>query len=317
MKLQIQTYLTICLFTATALLFGCSDDSNSTGPDPDSDISLSQALTDSSNTDLSTLSGIIDNLGLQAQLDAQEDVTVFAPTDSAFEKLPEDLVASLSQEQLTEIINYHISTELYSSDDLGGQDNLAIPTAQGDSIYVRSRNEIDLNHTTAITEADIATANGFVHKIDELLLPDSYLNTYEIARKRYQLAKFTCVCTAGRTGLASVLSNSNNMLTVFAPTDVAFDNLEVNVDDLSDMELEEILSYHIVEGQSLASGDLTDGMELTTLNGATLTVSSVADDGTISLNDGQATAKPRAIEGTNGVVYELDSVLEVPGQGGI
>jgi transforming growth factor-beta-induced protein len=315
MKTRIQTFLTICLFMSATLFLGCSDDS-STGPDPDTNISLSEALTDSSNADLSILAQTITDLGLQAQLDSQQDVTVFAPTNSAFEELPEGVIESLSQEQLTEIIEYHIGAQVYSSEDLGGQENLSIPTVQGDSIFVRSRNTIDLNHTTAITEADIATSSGFVHKIDELLMPDSYLDTYEIARKRYQLAKFTCSCTSGRTGLASVLRNTDNMYTVFAPTDAAFDileeSLEGDLDDVPDMQLDEILSYHIIEGQRLTSTDLTDGMELTTLNGATLTVS-VADDGTVSLNDGEAAVEVTDIEGTNGVVHEIGTVLEAPG----
>ena len=114
-------------------------------------------------------------------------------------------------------------------------------------------------------------------------------------------------------GLVDTLSTGD--YTVFAPTDEAFQPL---VDDgtvtalLEDPEgqLTQILLYHVVEGTVMAA-DLTDGQEITTVQGETLKVK-ISDDGTVELKDASGnTVKVVAadVEASNGVIHAIDGVL--------
>lgn len=315
----------IMLCTAVVLgLAGCGGDSGNspTGPDPDPDPDPTDPDTSATDNtlaqfieeqdDLSSLYQAITAAGLEDSLGAEGSFTVLAPVNSAFDNLPEGLgVGNLSEEQLSTLISYHIIPSGLSSGELSEQE--AVETLQGGSVFVRSSGEeVEINRGTlhegaGITEADLEASNGTVHKINEVLLPDSFLDVFAIADKRYNLTKFVCSCTTGETGLQSVLEDSDAELTVFVPTDAAFE--ERNVDNLSEEELRAILEYHIVEEKVLSEG-LSDGQTLTTRNGAELTIN-VGGDGTITL-DGAATVQEADLEGINGVVYIVDTVLTPP-----
>jgi uncharacterized surface protein with fasciclin (FAS1) repeats len=97
--------------------------------------------------------------------------------------------------------------------------------------------------------------------------------------------------------------------TVFAPTDEAFAALpEGTVEGLlEDPEaLAAILTYHVVAG-SVMSGDLSDGMTATTVNGSDVTIS-VGDS--VMVND--ATVTTADIEASNGVIHVIDAVIMPP-----
>ncbi|MEJ6392851.1 fasciclin domain-containing protein [Gymnodinialimonas sp. 2305UL16-5] len=118
----------------------------------------------------------------------------------------------------------------------------------------------------------------------------------------------TLLAAAEAAGLVETLSGEGP-LTVFAPTDEAFAALpEGTVEGLlEDTEaLAAILTYHVVPG-AVMSGDLSDGMTATTVNGA---------DVTISLGDSvmvnEATVVTPDIEASNGVIHVIDTVLIPP-----
>ena len=94
--------------------------------------------------------------------------------------------------------------------------------------------------------------------------------------------------------------------TVFAPTDEAFAALpEGTVEGLLEDKdaLTAILTYHVVAGKVM-SGDLTDGMEATTVNGADVTIMT---EGGVTV--GGATVTTADIEASNGVIHVIDTVL--------
>ena len=97
-------------------------------------------------------------------------------------------------------------------------------------------------------------------------------------------------------------------LTVFAPTDAAFELLPQEVVDalLADPTgaLAQVLLYHVVAGLTL-SGDLSDGQEIVTLNTGTVTVS--VTPGGVFINDSQVIIAD--ILADNGVVHVIDAVL--------
>ena len=110
--------------------------------------------------------------------------------------------------------------------------------------------------------------------------------------------------------------NSAEELTVFAPTDCAFAELdpatlEAALADPTGL-LTTVLGFHVIP-QRLAAADLTDGMELETFTGETLVVA--VDGDTVTLNDGGATVQVADIETANATVHLIDSVMIPPSVG--
>lgn len=103
--------------------------------------------------------------------------------------------------------------------------------------------------------------------------------------------------------------NGDGPFTVFAPVDAAFAALpEGTVASLilpeNKEKLQSILTYHVVAGKVLSS-DLSDGMEATTVNGASLTIR--LEDGKVFVNDAEVVIADVLTD--NGVVHAINKVL--------
>ena len=103
--------------------------------------------------------------------------------------------------------------------------------------------------------------------------------------------------------------NGAGPFTVFAPVDAAFTALpEGTVASLllpeNKEKLQGILTYHVVAGQVLSS-DLSEGMEATTVNGASLTIQ--LRDGKVFVNDAEVVIADVLTD--NGVVHVINTVL--------
>ncbi|HEY5698036.1 MAG TPA: fasciclin domain-containing protein [Acidimicrobiales bacterium] len=125
----------------------------------------------------------------------------------------------------------------------------------------------------------------------------------------------TLVAAVTEADLVDTL-NSAEELTVFAPTDCAFAELdpatlEAAMADPAGL-LTTVLGFHVIP-QRLSAADLTDGMELETFTGETLVVA--VDGDTISLNDGGATVQVPDVETANATVFLIDSVMIPPSVG--
>jgi uncharacterized surface protein with fasciclin (FAS1) repeats len=97
--------------------------------------------------------------------------------------------------------------------------------------------------------------------------------------------------------------------TVFAPTDEAFGALpEGTVDTLVQPEnkdqLTSILTYHVVAGKVM-SGDLSDGMTATTVNGGDITIK--ITDGKVMINDAEVVIAD--VDTDNGVIHVINKVI--------
>ncbi len=132
-----------------------------------------------------TLVAAVKAAGLVETLSGPGPFTVFAPTDTAFAKLPEGTVATLVKPQnkgmLTGILTYHVVAGKVTSADLiklikkhGGE--ATIETLAGDELTARlSDDKIVITDAaggvTAVTQADVMTSNGVVHVTDGVFLP--------------------------------------------------------------------------------------------------------------------------------------------------
>lgn len=125
----------------------------------------------------------------------------------------------------------------------------------------------------------------------------------------------TLVAAVQAAGLEDTL-RGEGPFTVFAPTDDAFaalpaGTIETLLEDPAG-DLTDILTYHVVTG-AVPAADVAalDGQEVTTVNGAAITVG-VADDGSVTLTD--AAGNDVAVVATdvpanNGVIHVIDAVL--------
>nr|WP_245615525.1 fasciclin domain-containing protein [Afifella pfennigii] len=148
---------------------------------PDKTIVENAAAADS----LSTLVAAVKAAGLAETLSGEGPFTVFAPTNAAFEKLPEGTVETLlkpeNKEKLQQILTYHVVAAKATSDaaikmvkDDGGEHN--VTTVSGDTLTLKMDGDklviIDESGNGAtVTQADVMQSNGVVHVIDMVLLP--------------------------------------------------------------------------------------------------------------------------------------------------
>ena len=100
--------------------------------------------------------------------------------------------------------------------------------------------------------------------------------------------------------------------TVFAPTDQAFEDAGINLDDFdteSENEtLRDILLYHVISGAAVDASNVTDGMTAEAANGDLLTFAVI--DETVSV--GEATVTTADVEASNGIIHVIDKVLTPP-----
>ncbi|MGE0511431.1 MAG: fasciclin domain-containing protein [Acidimicrobiia bacterium] len=120
----------------------------------------------------------------------------------------------------------------------------------------------------------------------------------------------TLVAAVGAAGLGDTL-NGAGALTVFAPTDCAFAQLDPATLDaaLADPSglLTEVLGFHVVAGERLSSEDLAGVTELETFTGAMLPIE--VDGDTIMVGGGQAKVLVPDIQTANATVFLIDSVM--------
>jgi len=123
--------------------------------------------------ELSTLTAAIVAAGLDDVLEGDGPFTVFAPTNEAFDALPEGVLESLlmpeNRDQLVDILTYHVVSGKVMSDDLS--DGMTAETVQGSDVSI-SVTDYGVNVDEAsVTQADVEASNGVIHIIDAVILP--------------------------------------------------------------------------------------------------------------------------------------------------
>ncbi|MCG2588063.1 fasciclin domain-containing protein [Rhodohalobacter sulfatireducens] len=256
--------------------------------------------------DFETLVSAVVDAGLADALSAADGTfTVFAPTDDAFAALPEGLLASLSVEQLATILSYHVLPVEVASGDL--EDEQAPASLTDEAVYVTvADGNVTVNGSAGVVAADIATSNGTIHAIDQVILPNAFLDIVGIASKNYMLS--TLVTLVADADLVSTLQG-DGPFTVFAPTNAAFEAVSETLETLTPEQVEEVLLYHTAATEAL-SGSLSDGMTVTTVQGEDITVN-IDGEGNVTLN-GSVNVTTVDLQGTNGVIHIIDGVLLPP-----
>ena len=250
--------------------------------------------------------------------------TVLAPTNDAFAAfLSANGFASLDEvptDVLSNILLNHVITGSVMSTDLAsagsGYTTTNATNMDGDnlSLYFSTSSGVEFNGQSSVVLADVPASNGIVHVVDAVIgLPT--VVTFATSNPTFE----TLVAALTRDDLGedfvSILSTTDepSPFTVFAPTNDAFASLlsELGVDSLGDIDaatLELTLGTHVVVEANVRSGDLTNGMNITTVGDA-LTVSLDAGPQLIDLNDRIANIIAVDVQAYNGVVHVIDKVV--------
>ncbi len=285
-------HLPVLLFICSFVLTSCLDSSNSNQAPGNL---LEEAK---SYSEFDTFVDYLGETG-EAELDStianEGPFTVLIPTEEAFDELPEGTFSSFSEEELTEVLSYHIVEEAVDLNNVNAEER--IESMQGDDLYFEVGTDSSFVNGGRLL-ASVGADNGVIYQINKVVLPDSYLHTAGLISKRYQLDSLDNALSD--TDLQADLEDPTQSYTVFAPEDEAFE----------DAALQDALEYHVVP-QKLMSDDFSSSQTYETLSGEELTVEI---DGENIIINGEATVSTADIEGNNGVVHIIDTILEAPSE---
>ncbi|KAM6517667.1 hypothetical protein FSOLCH5_008635 [Fusarium solani] len=290
----------------------------------------------SSQDDLSTLASLLALVpDIAETLASASNITIFAPTNKAFDSVPRDIPEGEAIEfkndsiAIGALLSNHVFQGYYPAEAVtnkplfvqtlldatfvnqrqpfgnftGGQYNGIIK--DGDDVVVISGEET----LSYVTEADIKLGDTvIIHKVNK---PLSFGAPLQLFARRDGLLKFNAALAAadlpynfGNIGYDSADKLNISDFTVFVPNDAAFE-LIGSVLEGADLEtLSEVLTYHIVD-DVVFSTELAN-VTLPSLQGADLTFT-VAEDGTAWVNGAKIVFTNVLL--FNGVAHVIDGVL--------
>ena len=325
------------LAVASVGLVGCSDNDNKNPLQSNNEPKLDIVETAAAAGNFTTLLAAAEAADLVGALKGAGPITVFAPTDEAFAKLPEGTVAALlnDKDALTAILTYHVVPGSVMAEQVVKLTSAA--TLNGKELTITVVDGKVMIDDAMVTVTDIKATNGIIHVIDAVMIPAAagsartgiegataslgsgwivnavrsgnlnwftkYLSLYTVSR----LAGLPTLTTAVQAaGLQNTLMYKGPF-TVFGPTEQAFASLPAGTVEalLKDpATLSNILLYHVTPGVVKAK-DVVTLTEATMANGKTVKISVV--DGKVKIND--ATVLFVDIAARNGVLHIIDGVL--------
>jgi uncharacterized surface protein with fasciclin (FAS1) repeats len=258
----------------------------------------------SNSVDHTILEGAIDACSLDSYLSGAGPFTLFAPTDAAFNLLPQGTVTALLANipQLADILKHHVVADSVMSGMLTNGQVVTTLLGTDVTVTINSNGDVFIDNAQVIV-ADLIGDNGVVHVIDAVLLPPT--NTiYDIVSNSTDHTTLKAAIDA--CALDGTLSGAGPF-TLFAPTDAAFNLLPAGTVTalLADIpQLTDILKHHVV-ADGVMSGMLSNGQIVTTLSGTDVTVT--ITNGMVYIDNAQVIVAD--IIADNGVVHVIDAVL--------
>jgi transforming growth factor-beta-induced protein len=119
-----------------------------------------------------TLVSLVQQAGLADELSGDAKLTVFAPTDRAFKRVPQKTLDKLGDRPrlLKRVLLYHVAAGDLKAEDV--VQRRRIRTLADAKVRVRVRDgKVFLNRRARVVQADVGTDNGTIHVINRVLLP--------------------------------------------------------------------------------------------------------------------------------------------------
>ena len=255
------------------------------------------------------VAAVIEARLLPALTDPFSQLTVFAPTNDAFSAALTALGLTapelLASPDLQDILLYHvIGSEVLSTDLSNGL--IAAPLNTANTLKVTIDGTNVFVNQAQVVGADLQAENGVVHVLDAVVLPFETVADIAIGSPVHT----TLVAAVIQARLLPALTDPFSQLTVFAPTNDAFDAaltaLGLTAPQLLGSPiLQSILLYHVI-GSEVLSTDLSNGLIAAPLN-TTNTLKVTIDGTNVFVN--QAEVIGADLQASNGVVHVLDQVV--------
>ncbi len=332
MKINFPTKLLLPILALALTVFSCEP------PAPEENIVELAA----GNENVSTLVSAIEAAELKGALEGEGPFTVFAPSNAAFENLPEGVLEALlepeNKEVLSTILRYHVASAELKAEDIvstieaNEEGSYAVETLSGGSLSAMMDGESVVlkdaqENTATVTKTDLMGSNGVIHVIDAVLLPEgvdpaALLATPDIVAVASGDDQFSTLVAAVQAAELVETLQGEGPFTVFAPTNTAFEALPEGalaglLEPENKDQLAGILTYHVVAGE-VDAATLTEAISnaeggtytVPTVNGGELTAAVV--DGKVVLTDAQgntATVVATDVAASNGVIHVIDAVV--------
>jgi uncharacterized surface protein with fasciclin (FAS1) repeats len=310
LKYSLKKLSTLTLLTAMSVGFYSCKDVPDLTPAPN----VVDVLVADGN--FTTLTTAVVTAGLADALSGPGPFTVFAPNDQAFTDFLGDnnLTAAqlLASPTLASTLTYHVvPANITSSQVTAGP----VTSLEGSRFYVSvdPTGGVWINGNTQVTAVDKVASNGVIHTLDYVITePTQSIAEIAVGFSTGASPEFTqLVAALTRADLVGAVSGGDtDNLTVFAPTDAAFEALydALGVNGVNDIPLEtltNVLLYHVVPARAF-SQDLRDGANLPTLlTGETLSVNLPA----LEINGSGLVPSLLNVHATNGVIHVIDQVI--------
>jgi transforming growth factor-beta-induced protein len=256
---------------------------------------------------------------------ASSPFTVFAPNNTAFENLLQVLGATslddIPTDVLQLVLNYHViaGANLRAADLSEGQ---TATTFQGEDITITLADGPKVLDATGmpatILLTDVQTANGVIHAIDKVLLPNEVLDIIDptitgLAMMTGDLSTLNEALEI--TGLDAVLNDRSGDFSVFAPTNAAFDTFLAGaaITDVPVDVLTQVILNHALTGTFLSTDLATSYTTTLATYGATENNLSlyINTESGVTLN-GISNVVTANVTAANGVVHIVDAVIALP-----
>ncbi len=271
--------------------------------------------------------------GLLPTFAAPGTYTVFGPTDAAFSALGVPLVdwltnaRSVNRLALTNTLKFHALGTVVSSADIaaGGTPltTLCASSAPACSPVLSAYNNagtvtikdpaVPATVLATVATANVVCSNGVVHVVNKVLVPaNQAIPTQNVAQVATGAGLSSLVGALVATGLDTVLTTSNGIYTVFAPTDAAFAAMPAYISSNITL-LREMLLYHVISGRTYMENlPANANATVATLNGQSINVlSTTAPVGVTVFGNAagnKATVVIADVDSTNAVIHVISTV---------
>ncbi|GFT96648.1 transforming growth factor-beta-induced protein ig-h3 [Nephila pilipes] len=214
---------------------------------------------------LSTTATALSRAQLSNELRDKKSLTLFAPTNEAWESIPANFMEALMEDPSTlkVLLRYHIVDTAWCSRVTAGAAEMK--TLEGTTINLSCNASGQYIDEARIVEKDFPARNGFVHHIDTVIIPNRVRSLAEYLDIRGMTYFLKLV---EYSGILSLLQRQA-AYTLFVPTNDAFEALPN--DTLSDLFSQPsfaraVASFHVTSGRQLTSNAI-DGQRLGTIQG--------------------------------------------------
>lgn len=282
-------------------------------------VASAQNLTDalaSQNSSLSTLNTLLATQpALVSVLGGASNITILAPSNAALGKFLNStagMSAATMPDAVTALLTYHVLNGTYPASAFTNT-SMFIPTMLMNTSYTNvtggqvveamaMNNSVvftsGLLSKSMVTTANVNFTGGVIHIIDTVLtLPASDSSTAAAAN---------LTSLAGALTSAKLVQTVDSLsdVTIFAPSNAAFQAIGSALGNLSTAQLTSILEYHVVKG-TVGYSSILRNTSLPTVNGANVTIT--IENGSVFVNSAKVITPNVLVN--NGVVHVIDGVL--------